>query len=419
MGKNLRDYQIELSTKACNVLQELGIVYISMAVRTGKSLTALETSAKFGAKNVLFLTKKKAISSIESDYNEFGYSDKFKLTVINDESMHKINDTFDLVVHDEHHRFASFPKPSKGAKEFKARFGRLPQIYLSGTPTPESYSQIFHQFFVSIYSPFKHKSFYQWAREFVNIKDRHLGYAVVKDYTDADWSKIEPIVSPYMISFTQQQAGFKTTINEQVLTVRMKDSTYSLVKRLQKDLVIEGKTETILADTAVKLMQKTHQLFSGTVKFESGNSTVIDTSKAVFIRNHFKGKKLGIFYKFKAELDALKTIFGIELTTDLDEFNTTDKSIALQIVSGREGISLKQAEYLVFYNIDFSAVSYFQAIDRLTTMDRLTNDVFWIFSECGIEEKIYQSVKNKSDYTSVHFKKDYGIKLPNKNNQRV
>ena len=40
------------------------IVYIAAEVRTGKSLMALLTAKKFGAKKVLFLTKKKAIDSI-------------------------------------------------------------------------------------------------------------------------------------------------------------------------------------------------------------------------------------------------------------------------------------------------------------------------------------------------------------------
>ncbi len=98
------------------------------------------------------------------------------------------------------------------------------------------------------------------------------------------------------------------------------------------------------------------------------------------------------------------------LTTDLDEFNATDKVIALQIVSGREGISLKNVEYLVFYNIQHSAVSYWQARDRLTTINRLNNKVYWIFSENGIEEKIYKIVKSKMKYTINIFKKDYCIK---------
>lgn len=403
----LRDYQEDISNKASHILIDKGMVYLCMSVRTGKTLTSLETARLFGAKRVLFLTKKKAISSIESDYINFGYDKHFELFVHNDESMHKIDGKFDLVVHDEHHRFGSFPKPSLGAKTYKKMFGHLPAIFLSGTPSPENYSQFYHQFWCSMFSPFKEVNFYKWAANYVKIKMKHLGYAQVKDYTDADINKIMSVIKPYIITFTQEQAGFTSEIEEEVLKVRMKNSTYEMCDRLRKDLVIEGKEQVILADTSVKLQQKLHQMYSGTIKFESGDSMVIDLSKAEFIYSRFENMKIGIFYKFVEELNALKTIFGDRLTTDLDEFNNTDKSIALQIVSGREGISLKNAEFLVFYNIDFSATSYWQARDRMLTKDRLNNKVYWVFSDGGIEEKIYKSVIKKKSYTTNHFKKDY------------
>jgi hypothetical protein len=154
-------------------------------------------------------------------------------------------------------------------------------------------------------------------------------------------------------------------------------------------------------------MQKIHQLSSGTIIFESGNGKVIDDSKAQFIQSHFKGKKIAIFYKFQQELNALKSVFKDYLTTELDEFNSTDKNIALQIVSGREGISLKNADVLVYYNIDVSALSYWQSRDRLTTMDRKSNDVFWIFSRNGIEQQIYKKVIDKKDFTLKHFNTEY------------
>jgi len=40
-------------------------------------------------------------------------------------------------------------------------------------------------------------------------------------------------------------------------------------------------------------------------------------------------------------------------------------------------------------------------------MERKNNDIFWIFSRNGIEEKIYKSVQNKKDYNLKIFKKDY------------
>ena len=415
-----RNYQNKLSSDAVEILHRKKIVYLCMAVRTGKTITALETCKKYNANKVLFITKKKAISSIESDYNNFGYT--FELVIINDESLHKITDTdFDIVIHDEHHRFGAFPKPNATAVLFKKKFGHLPMIFLSGTPTPESHSQWYHQFWVSNHSPFNdYKNFYKWANEYVDIVQKNLGYAKVNDYSNARKKDFWHRIRYYILSFTQEQAGFTTSVNEMVLECEMKPTTYSIIKKLHKDLVVIGKSgKEIIADTGVKLQQKTHQLFSGTIKFEDGSFAIIDNSKAEFIKEKFKGYKIGIFYKFVAELEMLKQTFGNELTTDLEEFNVTDKNIALQIISGREGISLAKADYLVFMNIDFSAVSYFQARDRLTTMQRKENTIFWIFSKNGMEEKIYKRVQNKKDYTNDTFKKDFGIKNTIKDNKEI
>lgn len=404
--KQLRDYQLDLSTKGIDILQKYKMLYLALEVRTGKTVIALEVAKLYGSKNVLFLTKKKAITSILNDYKDFGYS--FNLTIINNESLHTITDnSFDLIIMDEAHRFGAFPKPSKGAKDFKLRFANKPIIYLSGTPTPESYSQIYHQLWVSNNSPFKQwVNFYKWANDFVIKKTKYLGTLTVNDYSCAKQEQIDKFIKPITLTYTQKEAGFTTSVNENIIYVEMKESTYNLINALKKNKVIQGKNEVILADTKVKEMQKVHQLFSGTIKFESGNSMIIDSTKAEAIQQKFKGIKIGIFYKFKEELNLLKNIFANTLTTDLDEFNTTDKNIALQILSGREGISLKNAKYLVYYNIDFSATSYWQSRDRLTTMERTSNDVFYIFATNGIEKNIYNSVINKKDYTLSHYKKD-------------
>jgi hypothetical protein len=406
--KELRDYQVENSKKGLEIISKYNLVYLSMQVRTGKSVTSMEIAKLYGAKNVLFLTKKKAMSSIQDDYKSFGYAEHFDIMIVNDESMHKIIGDFDLVIHDEHHRFGAFPKPGTSTKLFREKYASKPMIFLSGTPSPESFSQMYHQFWVSTYSPwYGYKNFYRWADDYVNVKQKKINSFMINDYSAGIEEKIMADISKYMVTFTQQQAGFTSKIEEHVLYVKMKRKTYELADKLLKDLVVEGKEEVILGDTPAKLLQKVHQLYSGTVKFESGNSMVLDTTKAEFIKERFAGKKIGIFYVFKAELDALKQVYADNLTTDLDEFNATDKVIALQIVSGREGISLKNAEYLVFYNIQHSAVSYFQGIDRMTTIDRLNNKVYWIFSEGGIEEKIYKVVKSKKKYTVNIFKKDY------------
>ena len=411
--KELREYQLNGATLGVDILNKYGILYMAWGVRTGKTCTSLKVCHLFGAKNVLFLTKKKAISSVKSDYEDFGFDKLFHIVICNNESMHKLPHTdYDVVVMDESHRHGSFPKPSSGAKMFKSMFGDKPIIMLSGTPTPESFSQMYHQMWVSYRSPWtRYQNFYKWSRDYVDVRQKRIGAFAHNDYTAGIEAKIMGDISHLMITYTQEQAGFKSVITESVLYVKMKPVIYTMVNTLQKDLVIQGKSEVVLGDTAAKLMQKMHQLYSGTVKFESGRSMVIDTTKAEFIKSHFTGSKIGIFYVFKEELNALMHVFGADnLTTDLDEFNSTDKNIALQVVSGREGISLRNADFLVFYNIQHSAVSYWQSRDRMSTINRLNNNIYWIFSEGGIEDKIYKVVKSKKRYTTNIFKKDYGIK---------
>ena len=406
----LRDYQKSIVAKATEVIHRSGFVYLAMEVRTGKTLTSLSVASNLNAQKVLFITKKKAISSIEKDYELLEAS--FYLHTINYESLHKVSYEldWDVIILDEAHSMGAFPKPSKRARDVKMRIikSKAKVILLSGTPTPESYSQIYHQVYACPKNPFiEYKSFYKFAKEYVNVVQKIINSFHINNYDDGKPAILDKM-KPYMISYTQKEAGFKSEIREHVLKVKMSELTYNFVKEMREYGIITGKKtkEVILGDTGVKKMSKIHQLFSGTVKLENGKRMVTDLSKAKFIRTEFKDKKVGIYYKFKAEYDALKQVYGDDLTDDLEKFKTTNKNIALQIVSGREGISLKEADCLVYYNIDFSALSYWQSRDRMTTKDSKVSDVYWIFAERGIETKIYKTVTNKKDYTLRHFKKD-------------
>jgi len=404
----LRDYQVDIIKRGTEIIKEFGFVYLAMEVRCGKTLTSLGIAERINSSNVLFLTKKKAISSIQKDYEMLNPS--YHLTIINYESLHKIENTdWDLIICDEAHSMGAFPKPSKRAIQVKDLIVKTKAnvILLSGTPTPESYSQMYHQVYGIPKNPFKQfKNFYRFCDNFVKVTTKIINGLNMNDYSKGYETIIE-VMQPFTINYTQEEAGFVTKTTEEIIEIDLKESTYNLINKLTRDLVVQGKDEVILGDTPVKLMSKLHQLYSGTIKFESGNSMVLDTSKAEFIKETWEGCQIAIFYKFKEELQALKEVFGDELTTELSIFEETYKNIALQIVSGREGISLKKAEYLVYYNIDFSATSYWQSKDRMTTKERLENKVFWIFSKGGMEHEIYKAVTKKKDYTLSHFKKDF------------
>ncbi len=418
----LRDYQIDISDKASQSLRDHKIAYLCCETRTGKTIIAMETIKKYGAKNVLFVTKLKAIPSIVSDYQS--YVNDFECTVINYDSLHKVQGSFDLVVCDESHSLSAFPKQSKRVKDIKRLTLGLPIIYLSATPSPESFSQLYHQFYISSFSPFaQYKNFYHWAKVFVDVKVQYLYGRTVNDYSGARIKDIEPFVKHLFFSQTQVDSGFENRIEESVIYVPMSEGQKILINRINKDGVFTGRTgATILADTAVKKMSKIHQICSGTVKDEAGIGHVLTSAKAEKIKEMFAGKKIAVFYHFVAEFEMLKAVFP-NWTAIPEEFQAdNEKTFLGQFVSSREGVRLDTAFAIIFINIPYSFLSYEQGRNRIVSKERTEKArLYWVFAEDGIEEKIYKVLKSKKDYTSFHYKKDFhvGVKVPKQANQAV
>lgn len=403
----LRDYQIDIAKAAVSILQEFNLVYLAMQVRTGKTITSLHIASLYGAKRVLFVTKKKAISSIEDDFKQSNCL--YDLLVINYESLHNVVGNFDFIIIDEAHALGQYPKPSGRVTNLKTLCIDKPVVYLSGTPSPETYAQFYHQFWVSSFSPYKDfKNFYSWHKEYGIPAKKYVYNRELADYSKVKQERIQSDIQHLILTYTQEEAGFESLVQETILYVSMSDKVKWAVDKIKKDKLFKTKDgQVVLADTAVKEMQKIHQICSGSVKTEDGNAIIFDDTKANFIRERFKGQKIAIFYKYIAEGLVLRTKFA-NVFDDPMAFNDAsgDAVFISQIQSGREGINLSTADALVMYNIDFSAVSYWQSRARMQTKDRKSaSHVYWIFTTGGIEDRIYSMVQNKKDYTLSHFKK--------------
>lgn len=404
----IRDYQQALAKEAYGLLLSYKIAYLCLEVRVGKTLTSFETARLYGAKKVLFVTKLKAISSIQNDFK--AVKPGFDLFVINYEQLHKCESGFDLIIIDEAHSIAQYPKPAERTKQLKRICFGKPIIYLSGTPTPESFSQFFFQFWVSSYSPWKeYETFYKWFKDYGIPKVKYMYNRQIADYTSVKMDVVKTEISHLMITFTQREAGFESMVEEEIIRLPMSDKVAWAVKKIRKDKIFKTQLgEVVLGDTAVKEMQKVHQMCSGTVKTESGESVVFDWTKAHYIRDRFGGRKIAVFYKYVAEKGQLYGTFcGKNIYEDPMEFNKAESGVFIsQIQAGREGINVSTAECIIMYNIDFSALSYWQARARLQTRDRKESaKVYWLFTDGGIEEKIYETVQGKKDFTLSHYKR--------------
>jgi len=404
----LRDYQVDIAEQAINILKEFKLVYLAMQVRTGKTITSLHIASLYGANKVLFVTKKKAISSIQDDFNNSNLDYIFIVT--NYESLQNYHADYDFIIIDEAHALGQYPQPSMRTQNLKKICEGKPIVYLSGTPSPETYAQFYHQFWVSSFSPFKeYKNFYAWHKEFGIPAKKYVYNRELADYSKVKQERIQSDIQHLMLTYTQEEAGFESLVQETILYVKMSDKVKWAVDKIKKDKLFKTKDgQVVLADTAVKEMQKIHQICSGSVKTEDGNAIMFDDTKATFIKERFKGQKIAIFYKYIAEGMQLRYTFAGRIIEDPMAFNEAsgDAVFISQIQSGREGINLSSADALVMYNIDFSAVSYWQSRARMQTKDRKTaSHVYWIFTTGGIEDRIFGMVQNKKDFTLSHFKK--------------
>lgn len=404
-------HQTELSEQGAEILADKKILYLAGEVRTGKTLISLQIAHLLSCTKVLFLTKKKAILSVQKDYKSLNPC--YFLQVINYESIHKVFINPDLIILDEAHGLGAFPKPSKRTKLVKEKAKNLPIIYLSGTPSPESYSQLFHQFFVSTFSPWsEYRNFYKWANDgYVRVFKRIINSMPINDYTRANKQKIEEDIKPYLLTITQEQAGFTSLVKEKFLEVPFTPKQAQIYKNIKdKGIHSEGQLAAV-ASNGGHLINLLAQVSSGTVIYKDleGNEypTTIAITKAHFIQMTFSDNKIAVIYKYVQEFEVLKQFFP-KFTTSPEEFNEADNLTFLgQVQSTREGVDLSSADAVVMYNIDFSATSYFQIRARMQKKTRTKEALlFWVFSDIGVEQKIYKAVSNKKNFTHSYYKKE-------------
>ncbi|RKZ98971.1 MAG: hypothetical protein DRQ46_00410 [Gammaproteobacteria bacterium] len=428
----LRDYQQNIYEEAINILNKYGLVYLALETRLGKTFIAAFLADKFlkdQNQSFLFVTKKKAIPNIKENLEDMGLAARCKL--INYESVHKVKEFYPVIILDEAHRLGSFPKKCKAVKVLERMTRNSLIIYLSATPTPESLSQIYHQLQLSSHSPFtQYANFYKFARKYVDVKQKKIKKGLsVNDYSNARESLIMPLIAPLTIKYTQEQAGFPfPEIDERIEFVKMNDNVKLLSNILLKHSFYQSKLQPeyfIDIGSAADMQNKIHQISSGSVIFKNDQDEpeymILDEAKGRRCKQLIKGKKTAIFYKFIGEKNIIEsTLDQCNLTNDPIEFESNKNCVFYgQIQAVKEGIKLKSAEQIIFFNISFSWTDYAQAKNRLQDMHREhPPKLIWLFSEDGIEQKIYKRLMKKKSFTTIHFRADYDYKYVKKQEQQ-
>lgn len=419
----LKQYQEQLIDKALAVLYRHRLVYLAMETRTGKTPVSLLTAARIAQDidtgTITFITKKSVIPSIEKAYCELSpnYPElaRINLEVISMDSIHHLEKKPRVLIVDEAHSFGAYPKPSQRAKSLRAVSQGCIVIYLSATPTPESYSQIYHQLWAAHSTSglvYGYDTFYKWAQRFVSIKQKRIAAGrSINDYSFAHIEMIKPYLDELSVSITQAEAGFAIhEVKEHVYPIEMPPEIAQAIKSITKDQLCTINGITITAPTAAAKMSKIHQLCSGSIIADDGNGMIVSRHKAgkiKFLLNLYS--KLAIYYKYIQEREMLIEVLGTRATESPEEFEASqDKVFIGQYLSKREGINLYSADAIVMFNIDFAYVSYVQTKNRIINMNReKPAHLIWLFTKGGIEEKIHRQVSKKKNFTETYFRRIY------------
>lgn len=387
-------HQIDISSQALDILRKNMIVYLAMQERTGKTLTSILICEQTKMNNILVITKKKALEGWNDTLSK--YQHKKTYFCINYESLHKCTFTPDLVIIDEaHSNLGAYPKVGKTWKEvYKFTKGK-PIIYLSATPSAQTYAQLYHQLKLSSWTPWiKYANFYTWHKVYGIEKTIFLGGRQLKQYDEVKSEIVMNDVKHLFISYTRTELGFEHEPNDIIHYVDLSTEIKECYNNLLKDRVATIAGEEVIADTVMALRTKLHQIEGATLKQEDKNIFLSKIDKIDYILKTWgDSKDLVIFYQYQNELSLLKQTFKL--------------ATILQGTSFAEGVDLSMYETCVVYSMDFSTAKYTQRRARQCNMKRDTPiDFHFLLVKGAISEQVYNTVAiNRVNFVDSYFNK--------------
>lgn len=387
-------HQVDISSQALDILRKHMIVYLAMQERTGKTLTSILICEQTKCNNILVITKKKALVGWIDTLSKYKHNKTYEC--INYESLHKCTFKPDLVIIDEaHSNLGAYPKVGKTWKEvFKFTKGK-PIIYLSATPSAQTYAQLYHQFKLSSWSPWiKYPSFYNWHKDYGIENIIYLGGRQIKQYNEVKSEKVMKEVEHLFISYTRTELGFEHEPNDILHYIALSSEIREYYNSLLKDRVATIAGTEVIADTVMALRTKLHQLEGSTLKQEDKNIFLSKIDKIDYILKTWgDSDNLVIFYQYQNELSLLKQTFK--------------SATILQGTSFAEGVDLSMYETCVVYSMDFSTAKYTQRRARQCNMKRDTPiDFHFLLVKGAISEQVYQTVAvNRTNFVDSYFNK--------------
>lgn len=402
-----RDYQIEMAKEGYLILKEYMIVYLAAQERVGKSLSALLIAEMCqNVKTVQIITKKKALVGWQNTLANYNCIREVRLTTYTQLHNTDISGA-DLYILDESHNYISgSPKLPQTTADLKVALQLKPIIYISATPHAQGYHQLYHQFFISSWSPWKKwDNFYHWFADFGVPDSVYIQGKAKPIYTKTKTDLCKRFVEHLFVTKTRKELDFPFEPIDKIHYVELDQETKDLNNTIVKERIITFHGKTIVCDTAAKRRFTRHMLEGGVAKY---TEPYLDNNGDPKLREYFlvlhncekidyikktwgDTEDLVIFYNFIAEKTKLDIHFK--------------KARILQATSFAEGVELSMYEHIVVYSQDYSTARHTQRRARQASMDR-NKPIFinFLLVENGVSEQVYEivSIKKQNFVDSVY-----------------
>lgn len=377
-------HQITASDKVLAVLRQRGLCLLAGETRTGKTRSAIRVAELSKCERILVLTKKQAIPGWRSELAAVQPVKRY--TVANYEQCHKLSGDYDLLILDESHNFGNRGKPTQRFKAVRAIAYKLPLLCLSGTPSVESLLSFYYQFGVSRFSPFQHRSFYEFFREYGLPDQMRLHGRFVETYKKANKDKLFPIVQPYMVKLTQDQAGITHKAQDKVHRIPLSVGTTALLAALKEDKVATVAGRTIALDTEAKERAYLHQIESGAVKIDEQLVMLPNTEFVDYIRATWgDSPDVAVMCHYQATVKKVR-----QHLPNVHVYSSDGHA---------EGVNLSHYKHFVILNTGYSGAKHIQRRDRIVNIKRTTEAVVHILVAAGqLSEAVYKAVSKKHDF---------------------
>jgi len=377
----LYDWQADIAYQGKRILEDFRMLYLALYMRSGKSLITMQIiNDTYNNPKVLWVTPKSAIDGVIKVYHAMNM--QFDVYTINYEQLHKVQDSYDVIVVDEVHKIGAFPKPNKARKEL----GRIVNdktdiIFLSGTPAIESNASLFHQLSLSHHHEWhKYKSFYKWHKD---------GYGIqgLTKWTGAsrpavDYSQTINLEKWYRDIAVMDSRQAVNAFKLHRVYVQPPKEIKALYADMQGQRICEWNGKVAIADSGAIKQNKLLQITGGTLIMEDDTTEIISDYKVYEIFKTLGTMDIAVFYKYDAERELLSNYYLPEQMFQID--------------SNSCGLDLSHFKAAAIMTPTFSGANFTQCLNRLANVNREDIPEIYLFhTRTGVDKMAFDKALEK------------------------